>query len=67
MDAEGTPGQMTSSQLADTVSEVIVDAPGATARTARLAPQPFDALLSVVSAPASQSPISDPEDLTEIL
>ena len=67
MDAESAPGWMISPQLEDAVREVPVDTVGVAPRSARLIPQPRNAVLTIVLAPVSQGSLGDPVEAADII
>ena len=67
VDAQRTPGRVPQTQLEDPVDEVPVDVVGVAPRSARLVPQPRNAVLTIVLAPVSQGPLGDPVEAADLL
>ena len=67
VDPQRTPGGVPPTQLEDPVDEIPVDAVGVAPRSARLVPQPRNAVLTMVLASVSQGPLGDPVEATDLL
>lgn len=67
VDPKSTPRGVLSPQLEDSIDEVPVDPVRAVAWTAGLVPVALHAFLSVVSAPVTEPPLGDPEELANLL